>query len=589
MRALLLSLIALTLTARDVTVQSPNGKLRVTLAPSGSTLSYRATLDGKPLIGESPLGLDGITADWSGVKVRTRQVSSSWKPVYGERDVIPDHFRETTLSTATLSVVVRAYNEGFAIRYRVEGAGAVGFAGEKTGFRLPDGAVAWSEYGTEGEYAPVPVAQVKDKCERPLTIDLRDGRFVAIAEAAVVDYPRMLLAPDGTGGLRAQLDSAEAGQAPLETPWRVFVIGRRPGDLLEHDYLLLNLNAPQALTDVSWIKPGKVIREVTLSTSGGKRAVDFAVKHGLQYVEYDAGWYGYEYDDASDARRVSLDQKRVGGIPNHDGLDLPAVIAYARARGIGIILYVNRRALEKQLDELLPLYKSWGVAGLKFGFVNVGPQEWSSWLHTAIRKAAEHHLMVDVHDGYRPTGYTRTYPNLMTVEGVRGNEHMPTARHNTTLPFTRAIAGAYDYTICWTTTRLKTTRPHQMAQSVIHYSPWQFLFWYDKPDEIQPDPALDFFRDLPTVWDETRALQGEIGELAVVARRKGAEWWIGAITNEQARAVSLPLRFLKYGGGRQATVYCDSGTQQLQVDRSTTLELNLAANGGCALRISAAR
>jgi len=589
MRALFLSLIALTLMARDVTVQSPDGKLRVTLAPSGETLSYRATLDGKPLLVESPLGLDGITANWSAAKVHTRRVASSWRPVYGERDVIPDHFREAKLSTSTLSVVVRAYDEGFAIRYRVEGAGPVRVAGEKTGFRLPAGAVAWSEYGTEGEYAPVPISLVKEKCERPLTIDLRDGRFVAIAEAAVVDYPRMLLAPDGTGGLRAQLDSAVTGQAPLETPWRVFVIGRRPGDLLEHNYLLLNLNAPKAIADASWIKPGKVIREVTLSTSGGKRAVDFAVRQGLQYVEYDAGWYGYEYDDTSDARRVSLDQKRVGSIPNHDGLDLPAVIGYARERGIGIILYVNRRALEKQLDVLLPLYKSWGVAGMKFGFVNVGPQEWSTWLHMAIRKAAEHHLMVDVHDSYRPTGYTRTYPNLMTVEGVRGNEHMPTSRHNTTLPFTRAIAGAYDYTICWATPRLKTTRPHQMAQSVIHYSPWQFLFWYDKPDEIKPDPALDFFRDLPTVWDETRALQGEIGELAVVARRKGAEWWIGAITNEQARAVSLPLRFLKDAGARQATVYCDSGNQQVKVDRSTTLQLNLAANGGCAIRISGKR
>jgi len=268
MRALVLLIGCLTLTAREVAVQSPDGKLRVTLAPSGVALSYRAALDGQPMILDSPLGLDGIDTDWSAAKVQTRQVNSSWRPLYGERDVIPDHYREATLRTAKLSVIVRAYDEGFAIRYRVEGAGTVRFAGEKTGFRLPSGAMAWSEYGTEGEYALVPAAAVKDKCERPLTVDLRDGRFVAIAEAAVVDYPRMLLGPDGAGGLRAHLDSAVEGPAPLETPWRVFVIGRRPGDLLEHNYLLLNLNAPQALADVSWIKPGKVIREVTLSTSG---------------------------------------------------------------------------------------------------------------------------------------------------------------------------------------------------------------------------------------------------------------------------------------------------------------------------------
>ncbi len=593
MRALRLFLISLliglTLTAREVTVQSPDGQLRVTLAPSAAGLSYRATLDGKPLILDSPLGLAGIRADWSTARVRTRSAKTSWRPVYGERAVVPDHFREVTLSTAELSLVVRAYDEGFAFRYRLEGAGAVRFTGEATGFRLPAGAMAWAEYGTEGEYARVPVAEVKDKCERPLTIDLGDGRFAAIAEAAVVDYPRMLLGPDGAGGLRAQLDGAVEGHARLETPWRVIVTGRRAGDLLEHNYLLLNLNAPQALSDVSWIRPGKVIREVTLSTTGGKRAVDFAVTHGLQYVEYDAGWYGYEYEDASDARRVSLDPKRVGNIPNHGGLDLPEVIRYARERGIGIILYVNRRALEKQLDELLPLYQSWGVAGLKFGFVNVGPQQWSTWLHAAIRQAAEHRLMVDVHDSYRPTGYTRTYPNLMTVEGVRGNEHMPAARHNATLSFTRAVAGSYDYTICWTTPRLQTTRAHQMAQSVIHYSPWQFLFWYDKPDDIRPDPALDFFRDLPTVWDETRVLQGEIGEMVVVARRKGTEWWIGAITNEQPRSLAVPLRFLPASGARQATAYCDSGAKQLTVNRSTTLALELAASGGCAVRIGAAR
>jgi alpha-glucosidase len=328
---------------------------------------------------------------------------------------------------------------------------------------------------------------------------------------------------------------------------------------------------------------------VTLSTAGGRRAVDFAVERGLQYIEYDAGWYGYEYDDASDARRVSLDPRRVGSIPNHGGLDLQEVIRYGKQRGIGVILYVNRRALEKQLDELLPLYRSWGVAGMKFGFVNVGPQKWSTWLHEAIRKAAAHQLMVDVHDNYRPTGYARTYPNLMTVEGVRGNEHMPTATHNTTLPFTRAIAGSYDYTICWSTPRLKTTHAHQLAQSVVHYSPWQFLFWYDKPEEVKPDAALEFFHDLPTVWDETRVLEGVIGQMAVVARRKSGEWWIGAITNEQARTVTLPLPMLKGGSPRGAKAYCDSGVREMKVDAKSPLVLELAASGGCTVRISAAR
>src|SRR5690606_31013598 len=142
-------------------------------------------------------------------------------------------------------------------------------------------------------------------------------------------------------------------------------------------------------------------------------------------------------------------------------------------------------ALERQIDQLFPLYQRWGVAGVKFGFVQVGDQAWTRWLHDAVRKAAEHRLLVDIHDAYRPSGFARSYPNLLTQEGVRGNEHMPTARHNTILPFTRYVAGPADYTICYYDKRIKTTRAHQLALAVILYSPLQFLFWYDRPAAYQ--------------------------------------------------------------------------------------------------------
>ena len=585
MRFLTALLCAPALLAASPSVASPDGSLQATLTASGAGFSLSATLDGQPLLVEARLGLGGLTPAWSTARAARRSVRSEWRPVYGERAVVPDRYNELALSTPQLTVVVRAYDEGLAIRYRLEGRGAFTLPAELTSFRFPAGSTGWEEHGTEGEYAAVPVESIKEKCERPLTVALPGGRYASLGEAALVDYPRMLLSPDGAGGLRAALDGPATGTLPFETPWRFLVVGRRPGDLLENNFLVLNLNAPQAIADPSWIRPGKVMREVTLSTKGGKAVVDFAAAHGLQYVEYDAGWYGHEYDDASDARSVAPDRDRIRNIPDHGGLDLREVIRYARSKGVGVILYVNRRALEKLLDEILPLYQGWGVAGLKFGFVNVGPQQWSSWLHDAIRKAAAHRLMVDVHDGYRPTGYTRTYPNLMTVEGVRGNEHMPTARHNTTLPFTRAIAGSYDYTICWGTPRLKTTRAHQMAQSVVHYSPWQFLFWYDKPDQVREEPALDFFRRLPTVWDETRVLAGSIGEYAVVARRKGAEWWIGAITNEQGRKLAPALKAL---AGKRATFYCDGASAaevriaDVKLDTAGTLAFDMAPGGGCA-------
>jgi alpha-glucosidase len=263
---------------------------------------------------------------------------------------------------------------------------------------------------------------LKKDCERPLVIEVGDGAFAAVAEAGLVEYARMRLSPDPrqAHSLVSSLASEVRAAGLLTTPWRVIMLGRTPGQLLEQNYLIMNLNEPCAMEDTSWIRPGKVIREVTLTTTGGMACVDFAAEHNLQYVEFDAGWYGHEYSDQSDARTISVDPKRSKG-----PLDLHAVIEYAKQRDIGIIVYVNRRALERQLDEILPLYEKWGIKGVKYGFVQVGPQKWTAWLHEAVRKAADHHLMVDVHDEYRPTGYSRTYPNLMTQEGIAGDETAP--------------------------------------------------------------------------------------------------------------------------------------------------------------------
>ncbi|MCX6905222.1 MAG: glycoside hydrolase family 97 catalytic domain-containing protein, partial [Verrucomicrobia bacterium] len=344
--------------------------------------------------------------------------------------------------------------------------------------------------------------------------------------------------------------------------------------------------------DTSWIKPGKVIREVSLTTEGGKACVDFCLQRGLQFVEYDAGWYGHEYDPKADARDVHLDPKRN---PNPNSLNLHEVISYASSRGIGLILYVNHLALEKQLDELLPLYQQWGVKGVKYGFVNVGSQHWTRWLHEAIRKAAQHKLMVDIHDEFRSTGYQRTYPNLMTVEGILGNEGFPTPVHNATLPFTRFLTGPADYTFCWNSSRLKPTHAHQLAISTIFFSPWQFLYWYDRPSVSKGEQALDYWKELPTVWDDTRVLKGEIGKYASVARRKGQEWYVGSIHAQGRGTMEIPLSFLDPGRKYLATVYGDQDPakgeskevriETMTVDSTTMLKADLPANGGQAVRL----
>jgi len=379
--------------------------------------------------------------------------------------------------------------------------------------------------------------------------------------------------------LVAALEKGEKDKYPVaivpqgySTPWRFIMAGKSPAQLLENNFLLLNLNEENKIANTSFIKAGKVIREVTLTTQGGIACVDFAVKHNLQFVEFDAGWYGNEYDDASDATTVSVDPKRSPG-----PLDLHYVIDYAKDRGIGIILYVNRRALEKQLDEVLPLLKSWGVAGVKYGFVNVGPQQWTDWLHEAVRKAAMHGLMVDIHDEYRPTGYSRTYPNLMTQEGIRGDEESPPNDMVINTIFTRMIAGAGDHTNCYFADRVSRkmgSHASQMAKAICVYSPWQFLFWYDRPqgspgkkggaggaEGAIPEIAdLQYYNEIPTVWDDTKVIGGYPGRYAIIARRKGDNWYLGALAGTKPHTLSLRLDFLTKNTTYKATIYFDDSS-----------------------------
>jgi len=384
------------------------------------------------------------------------------------------------------------------------------------------------------------------------------------------------------------------------------MVAERPAKMLEYNYFVLNLNEPNKLEDVSWIKPGKVIQDVTLSTQGGIACVDFAARRNLQYVEFDAGWYGNEYDDSSDAATITVDPKRSTG-----PLDLHHVIEYAESKGIGIILYVNQRALEKQLDELLPLYKSWGIKGLKYGFVNVGTQEWTSWLHDAVRKAADYQLMVDIHDEYRPTGYSRTYPNLMTQEGIRGDEESPSVEQTLNTLFTRMIAGAGDNTNCYYAPRVSETmggKAAQMAKSIMLYSPWQFLYWYDRPEGspvkiggagmttgiVEENEDLSFYDALPTVWDDTKVLEGTIGEFATIARKNGNDWFIGALTATSDRELQLELNFLEEKSNYEATIYyqdkgnLDNNTvsiEKVEVNKDSVILREIIGNSGLAVII----
>lgn len=600
----------------SLSVSSPDGKtvFSCQLNEKGS-LSYQVSFGGQPLILQSALGVEGWQQSFVLKRVERKEQDSNWKPVYGERALVKDKYREASFvlwrhnqARQQMNLQVKAFNEGLAFRYVFveypEGGQDISIGKEFTSFVLPAGTKAWFTDHAQGGYQLLPLQAWPGQAERPLTLQLPNGKYVAIAEAGLVDYARTKFSLDGTepNSIRCSMYDRVDLTAPFATPWRLIMPAEKPAALLANNDIFLNLNAPCQMENTSWIKPGKVMREVTLSTKGAKELVDFAAKRHLQYIHFDAGWYGLEYIKGSDASAVNVDPRRN---PKND-LDLQEVILYAKEKGIGVFLYVNQRALEQQLDQLLPLYQQWGVAGIKFGFVHVGSHRWTTWLHEAIKKCAQYQLMVDIHDEYRPTGFSRTYPNLLTQEGVRGNEEMPDANNNTILPFTRFLCGAADYTICYyhrpelkqrlaetqNARVLKTTSMHQMALSVVYYSPLQFMYWYDKPEDSKDEPELDFFDRVPTVWDDTKVMDGEIGQFITVARRSGNEWFVGSITNNDERDIKIPFSFLTPGKKYKATVYYDDpkstvrtrvSMKHITVNASTILNAHLLASGGQAI------
>ncbi len=563
----------------EIVVKSPSEKIVVTIENIDS-LFYSIKEKGEDVITKSPLGLEfknsGLLCKNLEINsVKRRYVDKPWKPVYGEKNSYRNYYNELVLSLEetvephrSVDLIFRVYNEGVALQYKINTNKKVTVVKELTGFQLPANSFAWVTTSPQGKYSKMAVGEIKAECEGPLVIET-GSRIVAIGEAALVNHSKIKFKVSAADSLL--LTCSMAGDAvynnTFSTPWRYVMVGKTPGELLENNAFILNLNEPNKIENTNWIKPGKVIREVTLTTRGAKACIDFAARPNLQYCEFDAGWYCNEYDNSSDATTVTVDPRRSPG-----PLNLPEIIKYGEKKNIGILLYVNGRAMINQLDELLPLYKSWGIKGVKYGFVNTGPQYWTKWLHDAIRKAADNRLMVDIHDNYRPTGYSRTYPNLMTQEGIRGDEESPSTEHSLITLFTRMIAGAADNTNCYFAERVQNKmggKAAQMAKAVMIYSPWQFIYWYDRPagaslkkggagaskGVIVEGDDIKFYDALPTVWDDTKVLDGKIGEYATIVRRSGEEWFVGSLVASSARVVDFSFDFLDKAVNYEATIY----------------------------------
>jgi len=622
-------------------LRSPNGRntVRVTLDAQGRP-TYAVLRDGEAILAPSPIGLE-LDADKVGYGLSVtgsdrREADDRYPIVLGRAAEGRDRYRELTVHLAEagptprrMDVIVRAYDDGIAFRTvlpvqpRTEAAVV---RGEETEFRFPAAPKCWGfnvgHFGSshEGEFDPVDATRIREHNLFDLPYLCEAGKTAfAIAEADLTDFAGMYLTGRGDGGLGLRvrlspsLDDPRVAVrsrvgSPIATPWRVVMLADRAGDLIGST-LLTDLSAPSRIADTSWIKPGlsvwdwwngpnvRAVADAGTNTATAKAFVDFAAANHFPYALIDEGWYAGA--GGGGLVRPGADVTRVA-----PQFDLPEVVRYARERGVGIWLWANWRALDARMEEALARYQGWGVVGVKVDFMDRDDQWMVNWYGRLLESAARHRLMVNLHGAFVPRGLTRTWPNFVTQEGVLGAEYNKwtrriTARHNVMLAYTRAMLGPTDYTpggfrnatpagfeVRSTLPFVQTTRAHGLALYVAYLSPVGMVS--DSPDTYADSPAgLDFLRQVPTSWDETRFLGGEVGEWVAVARRKGRDWYVGVLNGDAPRTVSLPLAAL--GPAFQADEWLDGGAptavlaRHRRIDTRRPLRLTLAGAGGAAL------
>ncbi len=578
-------------------VKSPNKQHSITFELKDGAPTYSVDYKGQSVISTSKLaleleGLAPISGNFEIVDSEKDSHRGSWAPVAGSMSEYPDNYnelevtlREKGSSGRTLILTFRAYNEGVAFRYNLPkqaGLDSYVLSAEKSEFKFNgDHNVFYGDY-PQADYEEVALSQMPANAIRPLLMDAGD-KFIAVAEAGSLEkYAPLKLNLSGEYTL---ISGFRAGNVRVEgeltTPWRVVMVADQAGTLVENHYLLQNLSPECEIEDTSWIKGGKCWRSA-LTTQAAKDIIDYAAEHNYQYVHYDAGWYGPERAPSSHP------------LMTIDAIDIHEVIAYGESKGVGLICYINKIAITGyDMETTFKTYKEWGLKGMKFGFVDWTSQKDMETLYKAIRMAAKYNMVVDIHDNYRLTGYERTFPNLLTVEGILGNEEKTTNEpYNVlTTSFARMIAGAGDFTPCFLEKRV-ISRSYQLALGVVFYSPLQYLHWYDQVDKYRGKsfPELKFWDDMPTTWDESKVVHGEVTKYMTVARRSGDDWFVGTLTNE-ARELEIPLSFL--GKGKYvAELYVEDSSDKLlvelkeiEVTKKSVIKAVMSEGGGHAIRI----
>ncbi len=619
-------------------ISSPDGKLSVNVQ-STNGLTYSIDLDDAPLIIPSKLGLSFEGGLQLGANVqlldsRIRTNNTAWKDDFGKFSTVKDRYRELTLrlrenrpapaEAVDFEVLVRAYDDGVALRYvlpKQKSLGQFKLVDDKTEFIFTADHRAWIGGSAEAEciYQEIRLGQTPaDRRILPMVVETPVA-LVAVGEADVRDWSGSLLTSPGKPGAfgaKASLVSPVESTTPRESAWHALIIARRAGDLIVST-LLANLATPSQIKDTSWIQPGISAWDAWWTgrnrhwdqysglnsrgnTQSHKDYIDFAAEMGWPYMLVDWFWYDQESKDPETA------------IKPQGHINMPELMAYAKSKGVKLILWVNSKNIPSiGTDKLFATYAKWGAVGVKIDFFqNNGSQATQRWHEELLAAAAKHKLVVDFHGAYTATGLSRTWPNLLTQEGVLGVEYVKlgkqfTPSHMMMLPFTRGLSGPADITpgaflnvrddefvpnsIPATSTG---TRARQLALAVLIDSP--FLCLCDDPVNYCGQPGIGFYRNLPTTWDETRAVSSEIMQHLVQVRRKGKGWWIAGMNHQQPLELDLKLDFLGEGP-YTLTTYADMpesvqrpsvlAESTREVKRGDTIRVRMENAGGFAATI----
>jgi alpha-glucosidase len=633
---------------KKITLSSPGNTITFTLRVTKESPFYSVSFKGKPVIENAGIGLSFLeTGEFKrnlhAGPTRFRKGEESYELIVGKTRFVHDYYNELVIpleekagSYRVINLVVRAFDDGLAFRYefpRQEGHTSITITEENTNFKFSSDpqvlAMLFPHYTTshETEYSNLRLSEIKEDTliEMPALFGMPGMVYAAITEAALVNYAGMYLSKH-QGVLTSKL-SPLPGQTsikvkatlPHKSPWRVILLSDRIGGLLESN-LLTSLNEPCKITDISWIKPGKTtfpwwngnVVPDTLNAPGNNFVtnqyyIDFCARNGIAYhsvVEYGSHqWYTDDGTNFQPGPHADVTKP----VP---GLDMKEICDYARTKGVGVRVWVHWAALYPKLDTAFAVFEKWGLQGMMVDFMDRDDQEMVNIQEEILRKAAQHKLHVQFHGAYKPTGIQRTWPNEFTREGTLNYEvnkwdRRITPDHDLDVVFTRMIAGSTDYhlggfravpdslfRVQYTRPLMLGTRCHMLAMYVVLEN--YLAMVCDYPAAYEGEPGFEFLKIVPTTWDEIRVPDASLHNYIVIARRKGNEWFVGAINNHEARTITIPFDFLP-AGEYTATIYTDAGDVSANPDHlvkeKRTVQANdkpsiqLAAGGGVAIHI----